>query len=797
MPQQTVDLSVFQGMIGAADPKDIGGNNATVCENVNFGEKKGSLVGFNLDDGALAGTSGSPLENMAPLMFPLTLSGSGVSRDRYTLGIAGPANIVTATYPLPYTGEYYPVVYDEDGNVLYEPTAGYARYTHAIPNTNATNAVDAQARASVVSMGVQSFGGTSLITLDGRFLYSGKSIAYEALLINHNQFQGIPGTATSTLWQSALLVAQPNKTGWTNLVSSPTDLNRLYFLPMEKVGKTDAMLPLDESSTLYQWAPGDTIDETGYALSDANSSYELEAGDYKYFYTAELMYTEETPPREIKLVSDYGDTITTNNNHRFHLITLKIKAENGTVGGIKPDPRVTAYNIYRQYAPTGEAITDVTPKVFIGRVSIEEVQEKRTTPFSITWPGATGAYTYQFDPILGSSGSNRIQTYLWDDVPSSATGPTYEDRTGLPDTFDEYYQYAGFNCQSGSYYFTGKSQIARYEGPTALGEDVIDTPVSTIFRSKSYRPRQIDWTGDFVTVPFRIVGMVGYEGKVFAYGQGSMAVIDAETLSIDDRFDDIGLLHHHLITSTSTGLYWCDKRSIFKYDGRSIERIGAAIEHDADDPIEGWQYKVTLFDPHTSVATYSNFYGAYMGYDPVHNAIIIHITTFFEATPTGYAEWAYFIDTGDWTRITAYQNHRTYLQSIKVGFTGSTLYFSKGGSSASGYPQYGQFFTVGTNSNTSGYTWKSKELGFPGTEYGNRKAIYRVQVHGDASQFQVIEDDSTTANISLSAPSGGIKTGERSGNGNTYFFRQAKIKITGGTNDVTDAISLRFRSLER
>jgi len=786
MPQQTVDLSVFQGMIGAADPKDIGGNNATVCENVNFGQKKGSLVGFNLDDGVLAGTSGSPLRNMAPLMFPLTSGGTGISLDRYTLGIAGPVS-----------SQYYPVIYDEDNNLLYEPAAGYARYTHSIPTTSATNPVDAQEDANIVSMGIQSFGGTSLITLDGRFSYFGNSIAYEALLINHNQFQSIPGTSTSTLWQTALLVAQPNKTGWTNIASAPTALSRLYFLPMEKVGKTDAMLPLDESGTIISFGNGDTINGTGYGLSDANASYELEAGDYKYFYTAELMYTEETPPREIRLVSDYGDTITTNNNHRYHLITLKIKAENLTVGGTKPDPRVTAYNIYRQYAPTGEAITDVTPKVFIGRVSIEEVQEKKTTPLSLTWPGATGTYTYEFDPIFGSSGSDRIQTYLWDDVPSSATGPTYEDRTGLPDTFDEYYQYAGFNCQSGSYYFTGKSQITRYEGPTALGEDVIDTPVSTIFRSKSYRPRQIDWTGDFVTVPFRIVGMVGYEGKVFAYGQGSMAVIDAETLSIDDRFDDIGLLHHHLITSTSTGLYWCDKRSIFKYDGRSIERIGAPIEHDSDDSTEGWQYKVTLFDPHTAVVGYSNLYGAYMGYDPVHNAIIIHITTFFEATPTGYAEWAYFIDTGDWTRLTAYQKHRTYLQSVKVGFTGSTLYFSKGGLSADGYPEYGQFFTVGTNSNTSGYTWKSKELGFPQTEYGNRKAIYRVQVHGDCDQFQVIEDDSTTANISLSAPSGGIRTGERSGNGNTYFFRQAKVKITGGTNDVTDAISLRFRGLER
>ena len=803
MPQQTVDLSVFQGMIGAADPKDIGGNNATVCENVNFGQKKGSLIGFNLDDVVLSGTSGTPLPTTLPLMAPLVTNGAGINADRYTFFIRQEAGSGQSLYQIR--------VFDKEALAIYQPNVGgYALYYHGLPATSAGSQVAAQDDAFIVSMGIQSYGSTNLVTATGAFAYpssifSGstpdavKDVAYEVLFIRHNQFQSPSvATPTSTLWQTGGGDPLYNKAGWANLNITPgtrpaDDLDKLYFLPMEKVGKTSSMAGLEENALSLTWTSGDTINGTGYGLSDTNNSYDLEAGDYKYFYTAELMYTEETPPREIRIASNFGDVITTGNNHRYHLVTLKLYADNGSVAGLKPDPRVTAINVYRQYAPTGEGVTDIAPKVFIGRIPIEEVQEKST---ALTWPGASTGITYNFDPRLGSASSNRIQTYLFDDVPSSATGPTYEDRTGLPDTFDEYYQYSGLNCQAGSYYFAGKSQITRFEDATSSGDDIIDSPVSTIFRSLSYRPRQLDWTTDFISVPFRLVGIAGYEGKVFAFGEGSMCVIDAETLSIDDRFDDIGLLHHHLITTTSTGLYWCDRRSIYKYDGRSIERIGAAIEHDADDPAEGWQSKVELFDPHTVVDGYSNNYGAYMGYDPMHNAIVIHLSTYFENTPPGYVEWAYFLDTGDWTRVTA-QGDRAFIQAVKVGFTGSDIYFTKGGLASNSQPEYGKFYTVGTNASTSGFTWKSKELGFPGTEYGNRKAIYRVQVHGDCDQFDIIEDDSTPVTISLSAPSGGIQTGERSGNGNTYFFRQAKVKIFGGGNDVVDAISLRFRGLER
>ncbi len=46
--------------------------------------------------------------------------------------------------------------------------------------------------------------------------------------------------------------------------------------------------PTVKRNTIISFGNGDTINGTGYGLSDANASYELEAGDYKYFYTAEL-----------------------------------------------------------------------------------------------------------------------------------------------------------------------------------------------------------------------------------------------------------------------------------------------------------------------------------------------------------------------------------------------------------------------------------------------------------------------------------------------------------------------------
>jgi hypothetical protein len=554
-------------------------------------------------------------------------------------------------------------------------------------------------------------------------------------------------------------------------------MENLYWLELDRISLTDSTPVADGLAPSNNNAGVLTPSvANNRLLVGATNSDVFAPGVYYYYYTAEIMYQTESLPSRIRANgSALSSVVAPSNGYDAVYVQLALYSDNTGVGSTI-DPRVTAINIYRVYTAAAVDDPDIYPKVFITRIPIEELQTANAAV-------AVGAGTARsFDPIAVSG---QKQFYHVDTTSHLITSPTYEDRTGIPSTLDRHLLYYGLSADANSYHFVARPEVITGLDSVSSQKEVIENSATIVLRSQRNRPRLFDWSTDFFSLPFAVNGMASYNGKLFVFGTRNMAIVDPETLGIDDVFNDIGILHNDMQLVIKTGLYWCDARSIYRFNGAQIERIGFPIEHDE------------LTNVRNSTGTdWSNFYGGHMMYDGEHNAVIVHLSTFFENSPPGYREWMFFIDSNDWCRVTAFDSSRSELEASKrTSSTGTWILDSDIPISTNG-----AIYKIGAGASRTGFQWSSKELGFgSGDSFGNRKATYRYQVHGTGGvTLDVSEDNAAYANVALSA--GGtpeIKVGNRSGSGVTYFFRQMKMRITGAADAIVTAVSIRLRGLER
>lgn len=785
MRQQTVDLSIFKGMITSADPKDIPETSASDCENIDFSSEKGILQGLQIDVEEYSADPSTPTEfvnNSLSTLRHISPLGAQFSADKYFIG-------VRSSQYSSGTRQFEVYIYDEETNAVIKSATIVYNYT--VPSSAQITKLAAQQDAFEVTTCLYGIGGTSILTSGGMFnadITGEKSIPMELPFIKHNQFQATSSQATRSDWRtlSGTFSGTPirNKTGFLNLSG---DFSNLYWLKLDNAGATQKQT-ISSVPVIEGMAPSDTSNNS--VSWGGSTGTTIEKGYVYYYYSAEILYQTETP------LAFFGTDADTNDTSDV-LLRIYLKADNSSYASAKVDPRVTAVCFYRVWSPLPLANPDEYPKVFVGRIPIEELQTSGT----ISRP-AGGSFV--FTPLAVAT---HFQYYLFDTTSSATTSPTYEDRTGIADTLNEHKIYYGLSIECNGYQFAARSQVVSYQPPSGaftVGrlDDVLENTSTQILRSERNRPRVFDWSQNFVNVPFAVDGLGSYSGKLFAFGKGSMAILDPETLSIDDVFTDIGILHNDMQISIESGLYWCDQRSVYQFDGVRINKIGVYIEHDAT-ALLSWQENALLFDPATNVSYNgtsddgANFYGGHVLYDSEHNAVIFHLPLTFQNNPPNFVEYMYFIDTQDWTRVNAF-SQRSKLEAVEQSGALHSHYVVSDGTSIGA--NKGAIYSIGTGATRTGWSWQSKELGFQGTVFGNRKAAYRYQVHGSvptSTGLAVSEDDAAYTNITLSSPSGGIQTGNRSGSGVTHFFRKMKMKLVGIAGSTVSAVSIRLRGLER
>jgi hypothetical protein len=154
-----------------------------------------------------------------------------------------------------------------------------------------------------------------------------------------------------------------------------------------------------------------------------------------------------------------------------------------------------------------------------------------------------------------------------------------------------------------------------------------DNAENHIFRSQPGKFSIFDWSKDFTQVDFIPKAMVGFMGKLYIFGANKLAILNPETLIIEDEISGIGCVGPKAIQVTPSGLFWFDKTNIYTASPQ-IRKIGTSILTEAT---HGW---ANLTD-----ATKES---AVSGYDANRQTYLI----FFKNTDTRV--WSYFTSNNRW-----------------------------------------------------------------------------------------------------------------------------------------------------
>ena len=217
---------------------------------------------------------------------------------------------------------------------------------------------------------------------------------------------------------------------------------------------------------------------------------------------------------------------------------------------------------------------------------------------------------YQFN-----EGTNGFQTASITDT-GRAEG-TYESINGLSEQTHSISLNYGVNTQQNGFHFVGNCSHAQ-----------LPESDNYLFRSQPGKFSIFDWTKDFVQLPFIPVALKGFMGKVYAFSNNQIAVINPNTLFIEDVIDGMGCINSKSILVTGGGMMWCDYKNIY-LASPSIKAIGTTIQTVETD---GW-----LNIPASSKDN------ARCGYDAKRNALLIFFTV-----STRHRCWAYSVNKNRW-----------------------------------------------------------------------------------------------------------------------------------------------------
>ena len=149
-----------------------------------------------------------------------------------------------------------------------------------------------------------------------------------------------------------------------------------------------------------------------------------------------------------------------------------------------------------------------------------------------------------------------------------------------------------------------------------------------IFRSQPGKFSIFDWSKDFTQVPFVPVAMAGFMGKLYVWGESQMAIINPESLTVEDTVEGVGCIGPKAIQNTPTGLFWYDQSNIYQSVPK-LNKIGTTILKQADF---GWE-KLSNAEKSSAVS----------GYDATRQCYLIFFTHI-----TSNRCWAYYIPHNRW-----------------------------------------------------------------------------------------------------------------------------------------------------
>ena len=334
------------------------------------------------------------------------------------------------------------------------------------------------------------------------------------------------------------------------------------------------------------------VNFTNFALSGVTSAG---TGHEKQFYAVSFLYDgyQESP---LSPWSMYDPA-----NTQQITFTLRIYAS-----GLSK--RITHVNIYRSNG-TGDSV----PTGFFRLV------DSISTKYG--WSETAQSHT---SPNWGNY-------YEKDFIDNRDDGSSYEARVGISEAIDNTLPKYGLSAKVNNYlYIADCSHID------------IDNATNYLFKSRPFNFDQFNWARDSLLLPSKPTALESFNGRLYAFTENKIYVINPDGMYIEDTVDGVGCIHQNLVKATDIGMCFMDKNSVYLHDGNQIRDVGARIKSHYQDTYGRQEY--------TSLESIGKFPSAggssantlgytgerVMSYDPHRKAFYIHFTTKIGISGTYY-----------------------------------------------------------------------------------------------------------------------------------------------------------------
>lgn len=369
-------------------------------------------------------------------------------------------------------------------------------------------------------------------------------------------------------------------TGIGNLVANEpyhADIKALVYADTEAQGQTLELQTVhttpQTAEGIFNLLPEDDTNTTGVGYetlglegtpveielilggSDSGSIYEI--GD-RIIYKFSLLYDnlQESPLS----IAQADEAIVVKGEE----VTVKVQINTKLVSH-----RITHINLYRKVM-SDAFIRDETEFSFIDSVNFRPIER---------WTAITEE-TIVEESAEGESYTEHTGVYYFTINPkSSLIRPKYSSITGISETL--YSNTLNYELSEAieSFLFVAGAHIPH------LSDDV----ANYVFRSKSSKFSQFDWSSDYQVLPEKPIALKGFMGRLYCFTSNTLYKLNPATLEVEDSYDGTGCFDKDSVIVTEYGMCFADKDNIYLHDGNAPQIISRSIATSSSYSNYGWQ----------------------------------------------------------------------------------------------------------------------------------------------------------------------------------------------------------------
>jgi hypothetical protein len=482
----------------------------------------------------------------------------------------------------------------------------------------------------------------------------------------------------------------------------------------------------------------------GYQIKETDVSSGFHVNDYGYFYRFSFVYDgfQESPLGASMNIWSNGKTVRV----PFIVNTDNIPA------------RVTALRVYRATSVSASNRSIGGFYHYLGEIDIVEYN-----PDSVIHPDNTysdGVWEDGSDNVFNEGeevkeGIDKPLEYM-DNGP---VGATYETMSGLFEAMtDSNVQYS-LSTQLNDSLFIADCEHHSHSNAR-----------NYIYKSLPYKPSLINWAVDLLKLPEIPTAIQAYNGRVYAFSEGSTYRIEPNALFTEDVFTGAGCLGPDAVSTSDFGMCYCDNYNIYLNTGGVPIPIGDTILTSDDNVGYLDLLNTSTFSPK-------------IGFDSRRKSFVVFVTK--------SKAWSYNIVRKTWN-LWEYgdADNTEYAKGILQGKKGEILLARHDDS---------DLYDMFSSATRKVWSWTSKRISMQSKT--QRKKFYEAIVtytgdgSGDAPTVDVYWDYATgTTTTSAGTSESNIIRRNLGNTANSIQKRLIKVKLTAGdaTTEV-DSIGITFR----